>query len=227
MIPPKEEIMNQIRERLKSEFIPLFHEDGKPAGVGYSKKTKTVYKDIDALMDDHYRDDIKTEEEKTALSKIRRAERAESEAKKEKDAFEKAKKIKFSEFKGDRFYFKDDYHSEIEDILGPFFDEFFKQYDQWPEYVWATKRVPYITKKEAYEVYSSDIEDQLDPDYEWEVNGVEQLQKALDEFVEDNKENVAYWPDYEVALLIEDEIEKYKKQITSQDQQLTPSREVE
>ena len=205
-IKTEEEIINGIKKRLEGEFVQLFHEDGKPAGAGYCKSTMNVYKDIDALINDYHGLHTTTEEKKQ-LSDIRRAEQSVKEYEREKARFDKAKKIMFSEFKGDQFYSGDNYYHEIEDFLF-----YFDYPDDCSKYVWATKLVPYITKKDAYDdVYSNDIEDQLDPNIEWEVDGEEDLQKALDKFVEANEHNKAYWPDYEIALLIDDEIKKRKQ----------------
>ena len=201
-VKTEEEIISGIKKRLEDEFVQLFHEDGKPAGVGYCKSNKRVYKDIEALANDYYGLHT-TNEEKEQLDAIRREEFREKERKKEAAMFEKAKKIKFSEFKGERFFSGDDYHDEMEDFLNEILNP-----DYFPKYVWATKKVPYITEKDDYDVYSSDIENELDSDYEWEVDGRDDLQKALDKFVEANAHNKAYWPDYKIALLIDDEIKK-------------------
>lgn len=186
----KNQIENNIRERLKNKFIPLFLEDGKPAEAGYHADTKIIYKDVDAIMNDYYRNNFRTKEEEKRLSEIRREESDKKELEKESIMFEKAKKIKFSEWKGDQFFDGENYLDDVCDIPADV------------EYVWATKKMPYITKKDASDVYSSNIEDDLDPEYDWPVDGVEELQKALDDFVEINKTNTAYWPDYDLALLI-------------------------
>lgn len=206
----KEEIINQIKERLKAEFVPLFHEDGKSARVGYSKKTKVIYKDIDALIDDHYRDDIKTEEERNTLHKLRLIEWSEQEAKREFERFEKAKKIKYSEWPGEQFYDGEDYHPDIETFFEAVSETFGFDYEKYPKYVWATKKKPYITEKDAFGIYENDLED-LSEECDWPVEGVKDLQEALNEFVESNEDNVAYWPDYTIALLIDDQIKEWIK----------------
>jgi len=202
----EEDIIKQIRIRLKDEFVPLFFENGKPAGAGYSKSTRHIYKDIDALINDHYGCHT-TEEEKEQLYNIRKAAFDEKERKKEATQFEKATKIKYSAWKGEQFFDGENYQIELSDLI----ESLDGDPENWPTYVWATKEVPYIKDKEAWEVYSSDIEDELDSEYDWPVDGKEQLQKALDEFVEANKTNIAYHADYTIALLIEDEIEEYRK----------------
>lgn len=207
----EDEIYEQIKERLKSEFIPLFLEDGKPAGAGYNKTTKVIYKDIDQMV---YNAGHHTEEETKAISEARRRKFNEESAKKEKKLFNGAEKIKFSEWSGEQFFDGNDkFHFEIEDFLESCFEASGKDFDEYPKYVWATKPIPYITGKDAWEVYESDLEDLESGEYDWPVHGVEVLQMALDAFVEVNKDNVAYWPDYTTALLIEDEIQEFKETI--------------
>lgn len=89
-----------------------------------------------------------------------------------------------------------------------FFDEMIEEYgynfDKWDRYVWPTEEKPYIKEKEAWRVYEDDMDD-LDDQYDWNVDGIERLQEALNEFVEENKRNTAYYPDYSTALLLDDE----------------------
>ena len=208
-----EEIINQIKERTKTEFVPLFHEDGGPAGAGYSKKTKLIYKDLDQMVNDFYRPHA-TKEEQKALDDIRHREQSEKAAKIEAERFNKAEKIKFAEWSGEQFFDGGyNFHIEIEDFLESCFEFSGNNFDEYPKYLWATKPLPYITNKDAWEVYESDIEDLESGEYDWPVYGVEALQVALDAFVDANKNNVAHWPDYTKALLIEDEIQKFKETI--------------
>jgi len=207
-LPTEDEIYAQIKERIKGDFVPLYTKEGKQVDVGYNKTTKFVYKNIDQMvsMATHY-----TEEEEKALRDARRRKWDADSARKEKEQFDKAEKKKFSLWPGEQTNYGENFYHEIE----YFFDEMVEvhgyDYDKWPKYVWATKPVPYITKKDAYDdVYRSDIEDN-DCEYELTVHGEKVLQMALDAFVDANKDNVLYWPDYSLALLIDDEIEAFKE----------------
>jgi len=204
----EDEIYAQIRERIKDDFIPLYTKDGKQVDVGYNKTTKLVYKDIDQMVSiaSHH-----TEEESKAISDARRRRWDADSARKEKEQFDKAEKKKFSEWPGEQTNYGENFYPEIE----YFFDEMVEvhgyNYDKWPKYVWSTKPVPYITKKDAYDdVYQNDIEN-TNCDFDLTVHGEKVLQMALDAFVDVNKENVLYWQDESLALLIDDEIEEYKK----------------
>ena len=204
----EDEIYAQIKERIQGDFVPLFLEDGKPAGAGYNKTSKLIYKDInDMVTVPNYH----TKEETSDIRDARRRRWDGESARKEKEQFDKAEKKKFSEWPGEQTNYGENFYPEIE----YFFDEMVEihgyQYDKWPKYVWATKPKAYITKKNAYDdVYQSDLED-TNCDVELDVDGEKDLQIALDAFVDANKKNVLYWPDYSLALLINDEIEEYKK----------------
>jgi len=211
------DIKEAIKKRLKGEFVPLFHEDGKPSGVGYSKSTKVVWKSEDELVSQYWKNNATKEEEKI----IRDEERSEfekREAAKEKERFNKAEKIKFSDFKGQNTLFfsesygdgEEGYFSELENLFDSVIEGVGYQYDLWPTYIWATRKVPLISKKDQFEVYESDLEETFEDSHN-HIDGIEDLQKALDEFVECNKDNCCYWPDYSTALLIDDQIEEFKK----------------
>ena len=155
-----------------------------------------------------------TDEEAKAISEARHRRFSNESASKEAKIFNGANKIKFSEWSGEQFFDGNDkFHFEIEDFLESCFEFSGNNFDEYPKYLWATKPLPYITNKDAWEVYESDIEDLESGEYDWPVYGVEALQVALDAFVDANKNNVAHWPDYTKALLIEDEIQKFKETI--------------
>ena len=203
----EDEIYAQIKERIKGEFIPLFTKEGKAVDVGYNKTTKLVYKDVDQMVSiaSHH-----TEEETKAISEARHKRFEIEAAKKEAATFQKAEKKKFAEWKGEMIFYGEDHYGELCDLLESMFELYGVNFDLYPEYVWATKPEAYITKKDAFEVYERDLEDKTD-ECDLPVEGVEDLQKALDEFYECNKENILHWPDYSLALLIDDEIEEYRK----------------
>lgn len=203
----EDEIYAQIKERIKGEFVPLFLEDGNPAGAGYSKSTKLIYKNLDQMVSiaSHH-----TEEETKAIRDARHR-RFETEAdEKEKKVFDAAKKIKFSEWDGSQFFFGEDFHIDINSFLNDMWGCYGENYDKYPRYVWATKPWPYIVSRDAFDVYENDLGD-LSDECDWPVHGVKVLQMALDAFTEANRDNVAYWQDESLALLIDDEIEEYRK----------------
>lgn len=203
----EDEIYAQIKERIKGEFVPLFTKEGIPVDVGYNKTTKLVFKNLDQMVSftNHH-----TEEETRAISEARRMRWDEESAKKEQAKFDKAEKKKFSEWSGEQFLFGDTFYIDIGTFLDDMWECHGENYDKYPKYVWETKKEPYITEKYAFDVYENDLEE-IGDDCDPTVHGVKVLQMALDAFVDVNKENILYWPDYSLALLIDDEIEEYRK----------------
>lgn len=211
-------VKDQIKERLKGEFTPLFLENGKPANVGYSSKTNVVYKDEDQLINQYWKS-VATEEEGKIIREQESIQFQERCAVQEKAKFDKAEKIKFSEFKGQTTLFfsehygggSEGYFDELEMLFDSIIEDVGFDYDLWPTYIWSTRKVPLISKKHAFDdVYEHDLEETFEGS-EHHIEGVKDLQKALDGFVEANKDNCAYWPDYSTALLIGDQIEEFKK----------------
>lgn len=209
----EDEIYAQIKERIKGEFVPLFTKKGKPVDVGYNKTTRLVYKNVDEMVSiaSHH-----TEEESKAIRDARRRQFEKDADQIELKRFEKAKKIKLSEYTGEQFFFNEGFDVDIETILDDFFNIYGADYSKYPRYVWATKPEPYIVSRDAFDVYENDLGD-LSDECDWPVEGVKDLQKALDEFAECNEHNKAYWADYDLALLIDDEIEEYRKRYEDED----------
>lgn len=125
--------------------------------------------------------------------------------------FKKAAKIKWKDWKGEMFFDGNNFHVEIDDHFENMIDAYGFNFSDWIDYVWATEPKSIISSKDAYDIYENDLVELEDPD-EYQVYGVEQLQKSLDKFVEDNVGNVAYHIDYGTAILIHDEIAEYQKQ---------------
>ena len=103
-----------------------------------------------------------------------------------------------TEWKGEQFFDGDNFQIDLD----MFFDEMWTlhgvQFEKWQKYVWATTEEPIIKGKDAEDVYRDDL-DELDSGYDWEANGVKNLQEALDKFVKANEKNIAYHPDYKIA----------------------------
>lgn len=114
---------------------------------------------------------------------------------KEKSRFEKAEKVKT----WDSFVYHDDhYAASVEELLCRFDSE-----AEWPEYVWATEPTVVIPSLDVSDVVEHHVcergwED-MDTD---DLEGVAELQAALDRFVEANKGVCSYHPDYKKAVLL-------------------------
>ena len=114
----------------------------------------------------------------------------------EADRFEKASKVHAADWKGDQIYWKDEYFSFIDDFLECHEDT------PPPLYVWAA------TDRGAPKANVDDLLDRVveglwdDADY-GDLNGVEELQQAVEAFNEANKCLVVYTPDFSTAILMD------------------------
>lgn len=114
----------------------------------------------------------------------------------DKERFAKAKKVEAWDggaWLGDRYF----------DTMDDLCDHLACEGDEWPEYVWAAKPQTVISSLDVSDV----VEHQI-CDLGWEdmdtgdLNGVAELQTALDKFVEANASVVSYRPDYGTAILM-------------------------
>ncbi len=75
--------------------------------------------------------------------------------------------------------------------------------EEWPEYVWAAKPTTVIQGLDVASVVEHRIEahgwEDMDDN---DLNGVAELQAALDKFEEANATVKSYWPDYTTAILL-------------------------
>jgi hypothetical protein len=204
-------LQDVLQERMKGQFEPIFDSKGNPVmaknlaretvSLGFCKKTGKISSE-EGFYVHGYREYLEGDEQRKIWEWI--------DLKTNKNRFDKAEKVKWSDWKGEQFFDGNEFFIELEDFFDGMIEAHGFQYDLWQDYVWATKESPVISKKEAYRVYESDFDD-LSEEYDWPIKGVENLQEALDSFVEENSGTTAYHPDYSTAILLGDAIEKFKK----------------
>ena len=205
-------LQDVLQERMSTNFEYLFKSSGDHATtknlsredvkIVICKKTGTIYGGQKGFYTLGYHNYL-TEKERKEIWDWRTRNV-------EKNRFKKAKKIKFSDWKGDQLSDGDEFFMDLEDFFEGMIEEHGFQYDLWTKYIWPTKLEPIIKSKEAFRVYEGDLENVSD-EYDWDVKGTKELQESLDEFVEANKGTTAYYPDYSTVLLIDDQIESFKK----------------
>jgi len=206
-----EDLQETLKQRMADQYDFLFFEDGSPVivrNIGNEskqllrcKKTGNLFCGLSGFYVTGHHAYFTEDEQRRVWNWIELGHN--------KSRFEKAKKIKFSDWEGDQFFDGDNYQAEISDYLDEQFEEFGNDFDSYPKYVWATKFEPYIKPKDAWAIYENDI-DRLGTEHDWKVDGIDKLQEALDNFVDTNSGNCAYFPDYTIALLLDEEIENFK-----------------
>lgn len=186
--------------------IELFHADGKPSGVWYCSECRSVHTQLRTAQSCHGITHCeKCGKElgkrqpyyKTHCQECDNEIWREKQAKEEFERYTKAVKIRASEYTGPQVYFGDRYYDTVEDAVDGC--------DQLPEYIWSAKDVG---------LKKATIEDLVDRILEeaWEdadiddLNGTEELQRAIDLFNESNAGISVYMVDYNEALVLDDEI---------------------
>ena len=120
----------------------------------------------------------------------------EKEAAKEAERFEKANKIKASEYTGDHVMCNDQYYDCVEDAIDQYFE------GQEPEYMWACKDDG-IPSVDLEDVICNIIDNMWEDADTSDLNGVEELEAALKAFNEANESIQVCTPDYSTAILVE------------------------
>ena len=183
-----------------SEAIELYKQDGSGAGVFFCSECRAVHADQQKAaschgerfcgcgekIDRHYY---------SKCSECDRKEHKEKQEAKELERFAAAKKIPASEYKGGMIYGHDDkYYEEIEDCLDQYIE------GQEPEYVWACKDVgvKWATTESLYENMLENMWEDAEVN---DLNGIDELEAAVEAFNKAN-ESISVWePDYSTAIL--------------------------
>lgn len=128
----------------------------------------------------------------------------------EKEQFEKAEKLTAWD---EGVFHGDTYHASIFDAL----DAIECDGEDKPEYFWAADPRQVISGFDVAEVVQNQLEENGWEDMDThDLNGVDDLQTALDAFTEANKGVTSYFPDYSKVILVSDEKRKASAQTGSQ-----------
>jgi len=113
-----------------------------------------------------------------------------------KERFAKAKKVEAWDggaWLGDRYF------STMDELC----DHLESEGEEWPEYVWAACPTTVISTLDVADVVENHISDRGWEDMETsDLNGVAELQAALDAFIKANEGVVSYLPDFKTAILL-------------------------
>lgn len=115
-------------------------------------------------------------------------------------AFEKAEKILAANWNG--WVYWSEYHDSVESFLD-WWECYYHEEDVKPTYIWACKPVRVID-----DINAADIAERFIEDNGWDemalsdLNGLDDLDKALKKFIEDNKDIVSYDVDYSKAIML-------------------------
>lgn len=197
-----EERFREVQAAVTSRISPAYDRDGKEIGhaqvVHMADGTRWLHPCVDK---DHAKEyvrtnalvDVLTEAE---LELINKHCLQASRERREKEQFEKAEKV--TEW-SDGAWLGDDYYHSMDELL----DALAESEDEWPEYVWAARPKAVIGKLDAWSVCESDVCDSGWEDMdENDLNGMAELQAALDRFTDANADVVSYDTDHRKAVLL-------------------------
>ncbi len=183
--------------------IELYKPDGTASGVFFCVECRCVY--VSKEMAEWCHGDrlcacgkkIQRGYRTEQCDQCRSDEMHAEEAVKEAARFEKAKKITNAEYDDGMVYDGDRYFTGVEDAL-----EHYESNDaDPPKYLWACTNVG-LPKASAESIYDNLLEEMWDDADTSDLNGVEELEAAVDAFNKAN-ESVSLWqPDYSLAIVI-------------------------
>ncbi len=186
--------------------IELFHADGKPSGIWYCSECRSVHTQLRTAQSCHgvtHCEDCGKELGKrqpyyrTQCDECRNKAWREKQAKEEFARYTKAVKIKASEYAGPQVFFNDRYYETVEDAIDGC--------DALPEYIWSAKDIG-LKKATMEDLVDRILEEAWEDADIDDLNGTEDLQKAIDAFNEANAIVSVYMVDYNEALVLDDEI---------------------
>lgn len=177
--------------------IELFLASGKPAGVWFCEKCRTVApsKLIADRCCNNYQCSTCGKDTGSRSWLVCEPCRIAAEESKERERFEKAEKLTVWDgwvFHGDEFY------ESVEAML-ELLDEM-----PHPEYVWAAKEIHFVQADldDILDRMTDDAYEDFDPET---LDGLDELNAALEKFNEVNAKVCSYAPDYAKAVLIQGE----------------------
>jgi hypothetical protein len=181
----------------------LFHKDGRPAGVFYCGECRIIFKDASSaeLCCGSYKCEDCGKGTGSRSWLVCDGCRSERDRKRELERFERAEKL--TDWDGwvyDEGSGRNGYHQSVADLL-----EFYEDEErQPPEYVWACDSTAFATlgidRVKDWILDGGDAYEDFDPD---DLNGLEELSRALEKFNEANAAVLSYHPNYKRAVLVQ------------------------
>ena len=118
----------------------------------------------------------------------------------EKRLFEKATKIKYSEYEGEGLYYGDSYYFDIDELLEDA-EYSSEEGDDPPQYAWACTSHP-VCDLSLGRIIDNATDDAYEDFDQMSLHGLDDLKKAIDTFNELNKNHLSYSVDFKRAILL-------------------------
>jgi hypothetical protein len=186
--------------------IELFHQDGKASGIWYCSQCRAVHADQRAAQSCHGITHCETCGKELGkrqpyyrrqCEECDRKQWRDRQVKEEFERYTKAAKIKASEYTGPQVFFGDQYYQTVEEAIDGC--------DSPPEYVWAAKNIG-LRKATTEDLIERVLEEAWEDADSSDLNGLDELQAAVDAFNEANSGIDVYMVDYNEAIVLDDSI---------------------
>lgn len=193
-------------EQNDGNAVQLFHADGNPSGIWYCSECRAVHKDQRGAQSCHgvtHCEDCgvtlgkRQPYYKTHCDECGNQRWRARIAKEEFDRYTKAQKVPASEYSGPQVYFADRYYETVEDAIDGC--------EEAPEYVWAAKNVG-VRKASIEDLIERVLEEAWEDADADDLNGIDELQRAVDAFNAANASTPVFMVDYSTAIVIGEEI---------------------
>ena len=197
---------------LPPQGIELYWKDGTATGVFYCSKCRTVFTDKQAADGCHGErkcacGSLLERNYQSQCDDCRNKEWQERQIKTEFDRYTNARKVTAEEYLAalkmlgvEQMVFDGDkYHESLEEFIGGLDDEEEKRLP----YIWACRDIG-VRKATTEDITCSLLENMWEDADESDLNGMDELQAAIDKFNEANAGIHVWEPDYSTAILIGD-----------------------
>lgn len=204
--PPAAAGSHQPCEEALVTAIELFHSDGKPSGIWYCSECRAGQNAKHLAQRCHgvtHCDTCGVSLGKRAPHYRKQCEECdrkdwrERQIKEEFTRYTKAVKIAASEYTGPQVFFADQYYPTVEEAIDGC--------DQPPEYVWSAKNIG-LRKATTEDLIERILEEAWEDADSDDLNGLDELQVAVDAFNEANSGIDVYMVDYNEAIVLDESI---------------------
>jgi hypothetical protein len=183
-----------------SQALELYKKDGTPTGVFYCSECQIVFHSENEAQRCHGERicpcGTKVEDRYGNLcSACRTKEWREKDAAKERERFDKAQKITEAEYTGDMVFLDDKYFPDVAYAIDDYLE------GQEPEYVWACKDIG-VPRASSEGIIENLLDNMWEDADSSDLNGLAELDSAIDAFNEANEGIHVYVPDYSTAILV-------------------------
>jgi hypothetical protein len=190
-----------------TEAIELYKKDGSSTGVFYCSECGVLHRTEENAK---YCHGVRTcecgkpaEAYRTTCAECTTKQFNEESERRERARFEKATKVPASEYKGEWVFSEDHdrFFDSVESLMEHIEDDS-EEGEAVPEYVWACNNIG-VRKATLQDITESIVENMWEDAEEGDLNGIAELEAAINAFNEANKTVNLWEADYSLAVLIE------------------------